>query len=144
MRYKHHSRDAEGEDHDSDGRAPHGRFLIQPHADLHVSIEAERPGVSCCRKPERSVGWRQSAARRCSAQRVSYPLAIVPEKTPSLLCPERLIGGLGQGDPPEIRILWRARLVLIHDVAKAQPPIQVRKANGAPGPWMPEGARVGA
>src|SRR5262249_6178240 len=69
--------------------------------------------------------------------------ATVLDKMYALFCSKRLIGSLDQGDPPEIRIPWCARLVLVHDVAKANPPIQVRKANGAPGPWMPEGERVG-
>jgi hypothetical protein len=66
------------------------------------------------------------------------------DKTDNLFCPERRIGCFDKGDPTEIRIPWRARLILVHDVAKANPSIQVCKADGAPCPRMPKGARVGA
>src|SRR5215468_7993672 len=62
--------------------------------------------------------------------------------TPHLLCPERRVYCPHQGRPAEIRMPWRTRLVLVHDVTEAHVPIDVCKANGAPSPWMPKRTRI--
>ena len=72
------------------------RGLLPPHApdmlavrigqltaeDFHLiryaalSAAPRTPGLSCCRKRARSGGWRQSAARRCSALRGDAPCPV--------------------------------------------------------------------
>jgi hypothetical protein len=43
-------------------RPPQG---LTPCTKRHAALGALTPGLSCCRKPQRSGGWRQSAAGQC-------------------------------------------------------------------------------
>src|SRR5438132_5823514 len=67
------------------GTGGHGLLLPWATPGNHAARSNPTLGVSCCRKPERSVGWRQSAARHSSARDVLRPPTPDPLYAPECL-----------------------------------------------------------